>query len=138
MPIETYWYDVEHTIIYRRIYGRWTLQDIMDAFASADYLIDEGAIPDVFIWDFSAADEAPSGILRLSSFFAENTLSDPNYHLLLVAPSRFVRILAGVMRFLPTYRVTIVDTLAEMQARLDQSLTIAPSVEHSENRSPEA
>lgn len=118
MPIETRWYDAEQTIIHNKVVGRWTVQDVMRAFANAQRLVRDGSVPDIFIWDFTDAWSAPSGLLGLGAFFSEEASPDPNYHMYLVAPSRFIRILTGIMNKLPEARIMVVETLDEMEAHI--------------------
>lgn len=116
MPIETCWYDSEQTIIHNKIVGRWTLHDVIEAFNNADYLISGGAMPYTFIWDFTEARAAPSGLLSLKAFFYEEISPEPNYHTYLVAAPRFIRIVMWTLGILPDPRIMLVETLDEMEA----------------------
>lgn len=118
MPIETRWYDVEQTIIHNRIHGRYTLLDIMNAFENAEMLIGDKSVPDVFIWDFTDARGLPSGLSRLGPFISDHIFPDLHYHTFLIAPSRFIRILTWTLAILPEYRISIVESLDEMEAHI--------------------
>lgn len=117
MPIETSWYDEEHTIILQILHGSWTISEL---FASSVKLQHEAqgtieALPRYFIVDMRHSDTLPSGLLAVQAelrvtFDFENTVT------VVIGASRFLKVIFNALEQIGGFmQVYFVDNYEEAE-----------------------
>lgn len=118
LPMETRWYDDSHQIAYQRIYGRWSVKDVLEGLntAAQELKLDEDNVPPYFIVDMRDAVGVPTGILSARSDY-EHHIKDGDILTVTIGANRLVRILTETLRRMGLdYNVCFADNEEEALA----------------------